>query len=288
MAMSSQADGLGLSSSALPLLADVIHERLGLFYEPARFDLLARPSRPARLRSRLRVVSRLLLPAEVRRPTPATNGAASPTPCRCPRPTSGARSISCARSSSTSCRGWPLDDRATAHLERALRHRRGAADAGDAARGGRLVRARRDRDPRQRRERRRRSAGRAPDGSASASSAPCRRRCARVTSRRTATTWVIDPALHARITSWSVVNLMCEGDDRCRGRARRSSSAATSSFIFRPRRSGAPWRPSPAPCRRAAYLCLGASESLLQVAHRVRARGNRRRLRLREDRGIDA
>jgi chemotaxis protein methyltransferase CheR len=32
---------LGLSSSALPLLRDLIHERLGLFYDPSRYDTLA-------------------------------------------------------------------------------------------------------------------------------------------------------------------------------------------------------------------------------------------------------
>jgi chemotaxis protein methyltransferase CheR len=32
---------LGLSSSALPLLRDLVHERLGLFYDPARYDTLA-------------------------------------------------------------------------------------------------------------------------------------------------------------------------------------------------------------------------------------------------------
>src|SRR4051812_43510527 len=39
--MSSHAESLGLSNSALPLLADVIQERLGLLYEPQRFDLFA-------------------------------------------------------------------------------------------------------------------------------------------------------------------------------------------------------------------------------------------------------
>jgi chemotaxis protein methyltransferase CheR len=37
----SQAESLGLSGSALPLLRDLIHERLGLFYDDARFDMLA-------------------------------------------------------------------------------------------------------------------------------------------------------------------------------------------------------------------------------------------------------
>ena len=36
----SQADSLGLSSSALPLLRDLIHERMGVFYENGRYDTL--------------------------------------------------------------------------------------------------------------------------------------------------------------------------------------------------------------------------------------------------------
>ena len=38
--MTSQYDSLGLSASALPLLRDIIHERLGLFYDVSRFDTL--------------------------------------------------------------------------------------------------------------------------------------------------------------------------------------------------------------------------------------------------------
>jgi chemotaxis protein methyltransferase CheR len=36
----SQADHLGLSSSALPLLRDLIHERTGVFFDHGRYDLL--------------------------------------------------------------------------------------------------------------------------------------------------------------------------------------------------------------------------------------------------------
>jgi chemotaxis protein methyltransferase CheR len=36
----SQADSLGLSSAALPLLRDLIHERLGVFFENGRYDVL--------------------------------------------------------------------------------------------------------------------------------------------------------------------------------------------------------------------------------------------------------
>jgi chemotaxis protein methyltransferase CheR len=38
--MASHYDGLGLSASALPLLRDVIHERLGLFYDTSRLETL--------------------------------------------------------------------------------------------------------------------------------------------------------------------------------------------------------------------------------------------------------
>src|SRR5829696_7759692 len=39
--MAMHADSLGLSSSALPLLRDLIHERLGLYYDNARYDALS-------------------------------------------------------------------------------------------------------------------------------------------------------------------------------------------------------------------------------------------------------
>lgn len=39
--MGSHIEGLGLSDAALPLLRDLIHERCGTFFEPSRFDVLA-------------------------------------------------------------------------------------------------------------------------------------------------------------------------------------------------------------------------------------------------------
>ena len=39
--MSTHTDGLGLSSSALPLLRDLVHEHAGLFYDNLRLDTLA-------------------------------------------------------------------------------------------------------------------------------------------------------------------------------------------------------------------------------------------------------
>jgi len=39
--MATHSDSLGLSSSAIPLLRDLVHDRLGLFYDDGRFDTLA-------------------------------------------------------------------------------------------------------------------------------------------------------------------------------------------------------------------------------------------------------
>jgi chemotaxis protein methyltransferase CheR len=39
--MATHSDGLGLSSNAIPLLRDLVHDRLGLFYDEARFETLA-------------------------------------------------------------------------------------------------------------------------------------------------------------------------------------------------------------------------------------------------------
>ena len=36
----SPADSLGLSGNALPLLRDLIHERMGVFYDNGRYDTL--------------------------------------------------------------------------------------------------------------------------------------------------------------------------------------------------------------------------------------------------------
>ena len=40
-AVATHSDSLGLSSSAIPLLRDLVHDRLGLFYDEGRFDTLA-------------------------------------------------------------------------------------------------------------------------------------------------------------------------------------------------------------------------------------------------------
>ncbi len=168
-------------------------------------------------------------------------------------------------------------------LERAVRDGRGAADDRDGAERGRLVRSRPDRDPRQRRQRRgdraRRRAGRyrqrvdaraaAGDGSRNISPPTAAR------SRRR-------PDLARRITSWSVVNLMVARRGRAVRASSRLCSAGTRSSISRRRRSSgwsSSWRRAmPTP----AYLCVGASESLLNVTSAFSLEEIDRRVRLRE------
>jgi chemotaxis protein methyltransferase CheR len=79
--------------------------------------------------------------------------------------------------------------------------------------------------------------------------------------------WVVDPALHRRVTSWSVVNLRCEGEVAPFARA--PIIFCRNLFIYFSaegiERVAAQFgRSMPAP----GYLCLGASESLLRMATR--------------------
>ena len=77
-------------------------------------------------------------------------------------------------------------------------------------------------------------------------------------------TWVVDPALHARVRSWSVVNLMCHGDVSLYARVpvivcRNVFIYFSPEAITRVARTFAGAMPTP------AYLCIGASESLLKL-----------------------
>ena len=132
----------------------------------------------------------------------------------------------------------------------------------------RLVRPGADRDPRQRRAALRRSRRRAPDATASGRSARCRRRCARSTSSpRTARVGAGADAARAR----HLVERRQPDGRRRRGAVharRRSCSAATRSSTFRRRRQAGRRRVRRPRCRRPAYLCVGASESLLSVTDR--------------------
>jgi chemotaxis protein methyltransferase CheR len=76
--------------------------------------------------------------------------------------------------------------------------------------------------------------------------------------------WSIDPALHRRVTSWSVVNVLCEGEVALRARVpiifcRNLFIYFSESGVRQVVAQFARLMPSP------AYLCVGASESLLKV-----------------------
>ena len=185
------------------------------------------------------------------------------SPCR--RPISGGRSINCARWSTASCR--QLVDGAArpaaADLERAVRHRRRTADAGHAA-------------------------GRKPAGSiarrsSSSPATPVRRRSPAPGRATTAQRSFrnLPPALRdkyfvaargpvergARAAAPRLLRRRQPGRRRPGGaarRRRRSSSAATCSSISPIAASAGPWRRSSSRCPSPAYLCVGASESLLR------------------------
>jgi chemotaxis protein methyltransferase CheR len=79
--------------------------------------------------------------------------------------------------------------------------------------------------------------------------------------------WVVCPALHRRVRSWSVVNLMCEGE--VAPRARVPIVFCRNVFIYfseaRVRHVVEQFaRAMPSP----GYLCVGAAESLLRVTAR--------------------
>jgi chemotaxis protein methyltransferase CheR len=260
--VSSQAEGLGLSAAALPLLAAVIHERLGLVYEPARFDLLADRVAPLvvergfdsfldyyyllkydpdaagewrRVMDALSVtetyfwreVDQLRAIVDHIVPVLAARGAAIriwSVPCA-----SGEEPLTIAMLLEEE--GWFERARIEIH----------ASDASPAA----IARAREGRY----RERAFRSL-------------PPALRAKYF--RSDGDTWLVDRSLHARVTSWSVVNLVCEGEAAPRARA--PIIVCRNVFIyFSPevvaRVAGMFASAMPEP----AWLCLGASESLLTV-----------------------
>jgi chemotaxis protein methyltransferase CheR len=260
--MASHAESLGLSSSALPLLADVIHERLGLLYESARFDLLADRLAPLVLERGFdsfldyyyllkydpdaggewrRVMDALSvnetyfwreidqLRALVTHVVPrlAAKGQTVriwSVPCA-----SGEEPLTIAMLLEEA--GW--FERAPIEIH--------ASDASPAA----VARARAGRF-------RERSFRNLPPGLR-----------ARYFSEAGGA-WTVDPALHARVASWTVVNLMCEGD--VLPKARVPVIVCRNVFIYF---SAAGVRRVVTAFAQAmpaeAYLCLGASESLLNL-----------------------
>jgi chemotaxis protein methyltransferase CheR len=260
--MPSQAESLGLSSSAVPLLADLVHERLGLHFEPHRHDVLADRLAPlviergfesfldyyyllkydADAAGDWRLVMDALsvtetyfwreidqLRAVVDHLVPALAAAGGPVriwsvPCA-----TGEEPLTLAMLLEE--RGW--FDRAPIEIH--------ASDASAAA----LDKAR---------------AGRFRERSFRTLPPALRDRYF----TRDGDAWVVDPALHRRVRSWSVVNLLCDGDVVpqarvpiivCRNVFIYFSSAAVARVV------GAFARAMPP----RAYLCVGASESLLKL-----------------------
>jgi chemotaxis protein methyltransferase CheR len=265
--MALQSDSLGLSSSALPLLRDLIHERLGLHYESNRLETLSDRLAPLvvergfdsfldyyyllkydeqsidewrRVMDALSVQETYFwreidqIQAVARHVVPALLAAHPATPVRI-------WSVPCATGEE------PLTIAIV--LQEAGLFARGAIEihASDAspaairkAEAGRFrERAFRNLPPALR------DRYFSRDGDA----------------------WVIDPALHRRVTSWSVVNLRCEGEMAPFARA--PIIFCRNLFIYFSQQAiervvAQFGHAMPVP----GYLCIGASESLLRIATR--------------------
>ena len=89
----SQADNLGLSSSALPLLRDLIHERTGVFFDNGRYDALRDRLAPLVVDRGFDSFLDYYYLLKYDEGGGSGLGPASPTRWRCPRPTSGGRWI---------------------------------------------------------------------------------------------------------------------------------------------------------------------------------------------------
>lgn len=263
--MASHYDSLGLSASALPLLRDVVHERLGIFYDAGRLDTLGDRLAPlvvergfdsyldyyyllkydASARDEWqRVMDALAVPetyfwreidqiqAIARHVIPALLRAFPATPLRI-------WSVPCASGEE------PLTIAMV--LEEARLFDQGMIEIhGSDASGAAIQRAR---------------AGRYRERAFRSLPASLRERYF----EHAGDAWVVRPSLSARISSWSVVNLLTETDVAshpaarvvfCRNVFIYFSSTALQRAIGHLER----WTPVP------AYLCLGASESLLRAS----------------------
>ena len=278
-------DSLGLSSSALPLLRDLIHERMGVFYDDTAAstrcaDRLAPLVVERGFDSFLDYYYLLKYDEDAAAEWERVMDALSVPETYFWREIDQIRGDRRRRS----CRTLAgAAGGAAAHLVRAVRDRRGAADDRDGARGGGLVRSR------------------ARSRSAPATPARRRSRGPRAGRYRERSFRTLPPALResyfrddragpgrsarrcsagSRRGAWSTCVAATRRSRRWRGR--RSSSAATCSSTSRRRRSAQRRRrvradamPSP------GYLCVGASESLLRVTTRFELE-DRRRVRLRQ------
>jgi chemotaxis protein methyltransferase CheR len=260
--VASHAESLGLSSSALPLLADLVHERLGLYYEPRRYDTLADRLAPLVIERGFesfldyyyllkydagaghdwRLVMDALsvgetyfwrevdqLKAVVDHLVPSLVAAGSPVRIW---------SVPCASGEEPLTLAMLLDQAGWFGRVPIEIH---ASDASEAA----VAKAR---------------AGRYRERSFRALPPHLREQYF----VRERDTWVVDPALHARVQSWTVANLLSEADVRLRAQA--PIIVCRNVFIYfsaagMTRVVDAFARAMPQP----GYLCVGASESLLKL-----------------------
>lgn len=265
--MADQSRSLGLSGAAVPLLRDLIHERAGLHYDAGRTEMLADRLAPLVVERGFdsfldyyyllkydedaaaewrKVMDALAVPetyfwrepdqmrAVVEIVVPSLVRAFPATPLRI-------WSVPCSTGEEPLTLAMMLQearwfDRAAIEIH--------ASDASE----GSIAKA---------------VAGRYRERSFRSLPAPLRERYF----TRDGDTWVIDQALHQRVKSWSVVNLMCEGE--VAARARVPIIFCRNVFIYfseaRVRQvveQFARGMPSP------GYLCVGASESLLRVTTR--------------------
>lgn len=264
--MALHADGLGLSSSTLPLLRDLIHERSGLFYDQARLETLGDrlsplvvdrgfdsfldyyyllkydPQAPAEW---LRVMDALSVPetyfwreidqiqAVATHIVPALMASNPAQPVRI-------WSVPCATGEEPLTIAMVLEEAGLFSRGRIEIHASDASAAAiEKARAGRF------------RERAFRSL-------------PSRLRERYFARNGDGEGWLVRPELARRITSWSVVNLLAEADVAAHGNAPivfcrnvfiYFSPAAVLQATTQLERA----MPSP------GYLCLGASESLMRL-----------------------
>jgi chemotaxis protein methyltransferase CheR len=264
-AMAMHSDSLGLSGGALPLLRDLIHERLGLYYDAPRFETLGDRLSPLVLERGFesfldyyyllkydeqasgewgRVMDALSVPEtyfwrEIDQVHAVVSQVVAGLLERYPPEPVCIWSVPCATGEE------PLTIAMV--LEQAGLFGRGAIEIhGSDASPGAIEKAR---------------AGRYRERSFRSLPPALRERYF----SRDGDGWVVDPALHRRVTSWSVVNVLREPDVASHARApivfcRNMFIYFSQEVIARVVAQFARAMPTP------GYLCLGASESLLRMA----------------------
>ena len=262
--MAIHSDSLGLSSSTLPLLRDLIHERSGLFYDQARLETLGDRLSPLVVERGfdsfldyyyllkydagaaaewLRVMDALSVPEtyfwrEIDQIEAIATHVVPALMARSPSQPVRIWSVPCATGEEPLTIAMALEEAGLFARGRIEIH---ASDASAAA----IEKAR---------------AGRFRERAFRSLPAHLRERYF----VRNGEGWLVRPELARRITSWSVVNLLSEGDVAVHGRA--PIVFCRNVFIYF---SAAAVLQATAQLERAmpspAYLCLGAAESLMRL-----------------------